>query len=231
MAVNDNLLKIKERIRNACFKAGRDPGSVRIVTVSKGRSVGEIKEAIGAGLTDIGESRVQEAIAKFSEITNQRENEQRIKWHLVGHLQTNKVRDAVRIFDLIHSVDSLHLAQEIDRQAAKIGKVQEVLIEVKTSPEATKFGLNPQEVEGIIKEITKFKNIKLKGLMTVAPVADSPEKTRPYFRALREISERVNKLQVASDKLSILSMGMSDDEGAVEEGATMVRIGRAIFEG
>jgi PLP dependent protein len=231
MAVYDNLLKLQERIRSACLRSGRDPERVILVAVSKGRTVDEIKEAVEAGLNDIGESRVQEALAKFNELASERVSEKRIRWHLIGQLQTNKARDAVKAFDLIHSVDSLRLAQEIDRQAARMGKMQEILIEVKTSPEATKFGVNPQEAERIIKEITKFKNIKLKGLMTVAPVVDSPEKTRPYFRALREISESVNKLQVASCNLSILSMGMSDDfEVAIEEGATMVRIGRAIFE-
>jgi len=147
---------------------------------------------------------------------------------LVGHLQTNKVKDAVRIFDLIQSVDSLRLAAEIDKQAAKINKIQDILIEIKTSPEATKFGLKPNAAIEVIKEIAQLKNINMKGLMTIAPLVDEPEKTRPYFRQLRELRDY---LRAMNYELGILSMGMTDDfEVAIEEGSNMVRIGRAIFE-
>lgn len=194
------------------------PAGVTIVAVSKGRSIEEIKEAVAAGITDIGENKVQEALLKYRELPT-------IKWHMVGHLQANKVKDAVKIFDLIQSVDSLHLAQEIDKQALKINKIQDILIEIKTSPEETKFGLKPEEAIPAIKEIAKLKNINIKGLMTIAPIVDDPEKTRPYFRLLRDLRDEINKFQ-------IFSMGMTDDfKIAVEEGATMVRLGRAIFEG
>jgi PLP dependent protein len=231
MAVYDNLLKLQERIRSACLRSGRDPESVILVAVGKGRTVDEIKEAIEAGLSDIGESRVQEALAKLNEVTSQRVNEKRIQWHLIGHLQTNKARDAVKIFDLIHSVDSLRLAQEIDKQAARINKVQDMLMEVKVSPEVTKSGFDPEEAVVATKEILRLKNIKLRGLMTIAPIDEDPEKARPYFSMLRELLNRINNLQLTAYSLQLLSMGMSDDfEVAVEEGATIVRIGRAIFE-
>jgi pyridoxal phosphate enzyme (YggS family) len=151
---------------------------------------------------------------------------------MVGHLQTNKVKDAVKIFGLIQSVDSLHLAREIDRQAAKINKIQDILIEVKTSPEATKFGLKPDEAVEVMKEIAELKNISIKGLMTIAPIVDNPGKTRPYFRLLRELRDKINELRTPNSELQTLSMGMTDDfEVAIEEGSNMVRVGRAIFEG
>jgi pyridoxal phosphate enzyme (YggS family) len=150
---------------------------------------------------------------------------------MVGHLQTNKVKDAVKIFDLIQSVDSLHLAEEIDKQAAKINKIQDILIEVKTSPEATKFGLQLEVVIEVIKGITKLKNLNIKGLMTIAPIVDNPEKARPYFRLLRELGDKINESRITNHESRILSMGMTDDfEVAIEEGANMVRLGRAIFD-
>jgi hypothetical protein len=230
--VKENLLKIKERISLICPKINRDPRSVIIVAVSKGRTSEEIKEVIEAGIHDIGENKVQEALVKFNELrTQELANSRTIKWHMVGHLQTNKVKIAVKIFDLIHSVDSLDLAAEIDKQAARINKIQDILIEVKTSPEATKFGLKPEEAVEVIPEIVKFKNINIKGLMTIAPIIDNPEKTRPYFRKLRELRDEINALSTVSSQLSTLSMGMTDDfEIAIEEGSDTVRLGRAIFE-
>ncbi|KPK98113.1 MAG: hypothetical protein AMJ95_05800 [Omnitrophica WOR_2 bacterium SM23_72] len=230
MAIQENLLKVRQRIALTCSKVGRYPDSLTLVAVGKGRSVDDIKEALALGITDIGESRVQEALDKFNEIMSQGNKEQLTKWHLVGHLQTNKVREAVKIFDLIQSVDSWHLAQEIDKQAARIEKIQDILIEVKTSPEATKFGLAPLEAPGAVKEIKKLKNLRVKGLMTIAPFVDDPEKARPYFRKLREIMDEMIKAGIWDFGFGILSMGMSDDfEVAIEEGANMVRIGRAIF--
>jgi pyridoxal phosphate enzyme (YggS family) len=150
---------------------------------------------------------------------------------MVGHLQTNKVKEAVRIFDLIQSVDSLRLAAEIDKQAAKINKIQDILIEIKTSPEATKFGLSPAETIETLRVMAQFRNINIKGLMTVAPIVDSPEETRPYFKKLRELQDSINAQRTTHNALRILSMGMTDDfEVAIEEGSNMVRLGRAIFE-
>ncbi|MBU1726994.1 MAG: YggS family pyridoxal phosphate-dependent enzyme [Candidatus Omnitrophica bacterium] len=217
--IADNLLRVRERIAAVCLKAGRSPDAVTLITVTKNRSIGEIKEIISQGVIDIGENRIQEALLKY----NAFKDRQALKWHMVGHLQTNKVKDALKIFDLIHSVDSFRLAGEIDKQAAKISKVQDCLIEVKTSPEATKFGVNPEETLEFIKQIAQFKNIRVKGLMTIAPLVDMPELVRPYFRQLRELRDEIN------GEL-LLSMGMSDDfEVAIEEGANIIRLGRVIF--
>jgi pyridoxal phosphate enzyme (YggS family) len=228
--VKDNIRKIKEQVLRICAKINRDPALITIVAVSKNRSFAQIKEAIEAGIADIGENRVQEAIAKYNAKRLENAGIQ-IKWHMVGHLQTNKVKEAVKIFDLIQSVDSLSLAAEIDRQAGRIDKLQDILIEVKTSPEVTKFGLKPEEAATVIRDIAKFRNINIKGLMTIAPILDNPEETRPYFGRLRELLEQINAQDIVAGGLSSLSMGMSDDlEVAIEEGANVIRLGRAIFE-
>ena len=216
--IKENILRLR----------GQIPESIAIVAVSKGRIIEQIKEVIEAGVTEIGENRVQEAIAKFNAL---RTMNYKLRTHMVGHLQTNKVKDALNLFDLIQSVDSLNLAQEIDRQAAKIHKIQDILIEVKTSHEATKFGLKQDETVEVIKEMAKLKNINIKGLMTIAPIVDNPEKTRPYFKTLRILKDKINSLTLTTYPLTLLSMGMTDDfEIAIEEGSNMVRIGRAIFE-
>jgi len=230
--IKENILKIRKRIALVCSRVNLEAGLITIVAVSKGRTPEQIKEVIDSGINDIGENKIQEALVKYNEITNKRINGPRINWHMVGHLQTNKAKEAVRIFGLIHSVDSLHLAEEIDRQAGKINKIQDILIEVKTSPEPSKFGLKPDEIFEVIKGIAGLKNINLKGLMTIAPVLANPEETRPYFRKLRELRERINEtMKQRNNGFTVLSMGMTDDfQVAIEEGATMVRVGRAIFE-
>ena len=219
--IKENIEKLKKLI----------PGNVTIVAVSKNRTPEEIKEAVEVGITDIGENKVQEVLLKYNALRAMSPEPRAIKWHMVGHLQTNKVKDAVKIFDLIQSVDSFHLAQEIDRQAAKIDKIQDVLIEVKTSPEATKSGLKPDDLIGVIRNISELKNIHIKGLMTVAPIVDNPEDVRPYFRQLRDLRDSIcSELRFPSSEL-ILSMGMTEDfEVAIQEGANMIRLGRAIFE-
>jgi pyridoxal phosphate enzyme (YggS family) len=227
--VRDNLFKIRERLAAACAKVNRLPADITVVAVSKGRSIQEIEEAIACGITDIGENRVQEAVTKYNGIRNT-DDGRRIKWHLVGHLQTNKAKEAVKIFDLIHSVDSLRLAKELDKQAARVNKVQDILIEVKTSPEEAKFGVSALDAPALIAEIAKLKNIKLKGLMTIAPLVENPEQARPYFKLLRDLSDRICGRRTTDDGRRILSMGMTDDfEIAIEEGANMLRLGRAIF--
>ncbi|MBI4972391.1 MAG: YggS family pyridoxal phosphate-dependent enzyme [Candidatus Omnitrophica bacterium] len=229
--IKENIAKIRERIGLVCSRVNRDYKEITIIAVSKGRSAQEIEEAIEVGITDIGENRIQEAILKYNDITSQRANAQRIKWHMVGHLQTNKVKEAVKIFDLIQSVDSLRLAQEIDKQAAKINKIQDILIEVNVAQEASKFGLKPEETIPAVKEINKLKNVNIKGLMTIAPIVDHLEESRPYFKKLKELLEELNARRTTHYALRILSMGMSDDfEVAIEEGANMLRLGRAIFE-
>ena len=228
--IKSNISQIKEKIELVCAKIKRDPATITLVAVSKNRTLEQIKEAIDDSISDIGENKVQEALIKYSAIRNT-QYAQRIKWHLVGHLQTNKVKDAVKIFDLIHSVDSLRLAQEIDKQAAKINKIQEILIEVKTSPEEAKSGLKPEEMIGVIKEISALKNIRILGLMTIAPLVDDSERARFYFHILAELKEKINALGITLNPIQVLSMGMTNDfEIAIEEGSNMLRIGRAIFE-
>ncbi len=241
--IKENIVTIRQRIIKVCSKINQDPSKITIVAVSKGSIIEQIKEAIEAGITDIGENRVQETLLKYNQLFGSRfsvlgsrrtpntEHRTPIKWHMVGHLQTNKVKDAVRIFDLIQSVDSMRLAEEIDKQANKINKIQDILIEIKTSPEEAKFGLKADEAIEVIIEIAKFRNINIKGLMTIAPVLGNPEEARPYFRMLKGLRDKINESRVMSHELGILSMGMTDDfEIAIEEGANMVRIGRAIFE-
>jgi len=228
--IKDNIVQLRQRIALACAKAGRKPEEITLVAVAKGRSPQEIEEAISAGITDIGENRVQEAIAKYNDMRYAICDMPR-NWHMVGHLQTNKVKDAVRIFDLIHSVDSLRLAEEIGRQAVKADKIQDILLEVKTSPETAKFGMAPEQTAAVVKEIARLQSIRILGLMTIAPAVKAPEQARPYFRQLRQLLERMNAGRRTQDAGRILSMGMTDDfEAAIEEGATMLRIGRAIFE-
>ncbi len=233
----ENLGELKNRVAIAAKRSARNPQDITTVAVTKTATVEMIKQAIDCGIKDIGENRVQDALEKFSALRHT-PYAIRIKWHLVGHLQTNKAKDAVEIFDLIHSVDSLRIANEINKQAAKINKVQDILLEVNTSGETTKFGLKPEEVVEVLKKIANLKNISIKGLMTIAPIVDNPEKARPYFRKLRELRDEINRLSSIVPALpagrhrpSFLSMGMTDDfEVAIEEGATMIRIGRAIFE-
>ncbi len=214
--VKENIAKVKERIIAACLKARRDPAAIKLVAVSKNRGVREIEEAALAGITDFGENRVQEALLKYLDFP-------KINWHMVGHLQTNKTKEAVRIFDLIQSVDSLRLAQEINKEAQKINKVQDILLEVKVSYEASKSGLKLEDVPGAISEISSLKNINIKGLMAIAPLLTNPEESRPYFRMLRDLRDSLSRQM-------ILSMGMSDDfEVAIEEGSDMLRLGRCIF--
>jgi len=223
--IAENIQKIRERIDAVCSRIKRDPEKITLVGVAKGRSLAEIEEAVRSGLRDIGENRVQEALLKYQDLrTNEPTNLRTIRWHMVGHLQSNKAKDAVRIFDLVHSVDSVDLAQEINKQAVKISKVQDVLLEVKTSPESTKFGFSPEGIPDACAQTLKLSNIKVRGLMTIAPLGDNAQASRPYFAKLR-------KLRDSLDPELILSMGMSDDfEAAIEEGADIIRLGRAIFQ-
>jgi len=240
--IRESIRRINAQVLRVCSKINRNPEEISIVAVSKGRNAQEIKEVILAGITDVGENRVQETLLKYQELSanpylpagrNSPILELSVvKWHMVGHLQTNKVKEAVKIFDLIQSVDSLDLAAEIDKQAAKINKIQNILIEIKTSTEATKLGLKPDDAIEVIKEIVRLKNINMKGLMTIAPLVDNPEKARPYFRMLRELRDKLSRYCALGTAYSILSMGMTDDfEVAIQEGSNMVRLGRAIFEG
>ncbi|MDD3905299.1 MAG: YggS family pyridoxal phosphate-dependent enzyme [Candidatus Omnitrophica bacterium] len=232
--IASNIESVTRRISNACEKSGRQSAEVQLICVTKTASIEEIEEVLGLGAKALGENRVQDAVSKHRIIGD------RAQWHLIGHLQTNKAKDAVKIFSLIHSVDSSRLAAEISAQALKIGKVQDILIQVNVSGEASKFGIEPTAVEGLIKEISLYPNINIKGFMTIAPDTDDPERSRPYFKALRELRDRIiisgpclgAGSSLRKPGLEILSMGMSGDfEVAIEEGSNMVRVGRAIFEG
>jgi len=225
MSIKENLERIREKIRVKSELVGRDPQEITLVAVSKTIEADKIEEAIAAGVNIIGESRIQEAKEKYEKVKS------KIIWHLVGHLQRNKAKDAVKIFDLIHSVDSAKLAKEIDKQARKAGKIQKILIEANVSGEESKYGLSPEGVITFLQEINGLPNIKVKGLMTMAPLYENPEDCRPYFRKLKELVEEVKAENIKNVEMVYLSMGMSNDfEVAIEEGSNMVRIGRAIFE-
>lgn len=226
-----NISEIKERIGAVCARLNKNPAQITLVAISKGRTFEEIRQIIEAGITDIGENRVQEAVAKYRELSTRYSLLTTLRWHMVGHLQTNKVKEAVRIFDLIQSVDSIRLAAEIDKEAGKINKIQGILVQVNTAKEAAKYGLKPEETEEAIKEIARFKNVNIKGLMTIAPLVDNPEKTRPYFRTLRELRDEISNFGICNLEFGILSMGMTNDfEIAIEEASDMLRLGRAIFD-
>lgn len=216
VSIPDNLARLRERIVEACERAGRTPDEVTLVAVTKGFPAAVVAEAYDAGLRDFGENRVQEAAPKIEALAASGRSP---RWHLVGHLQTNKVKPAVGLFAILHSVDSVRLAQAISRHARE---VVPILLEVNVAQEASKFGFSPQELPSALDEIARLPNLNVRGLMTVAPLTDDPETVRPVFRRLRELRDAAG--------LEELSMGMTDDfEVAIEEGATMVRVGRAIF--
>jgi hypothetical protein len=224
MSVSENFKVVMDRIASAAKRAGRDPSSVRLVVVTKTVDRDRIAEVVAAGAAILGENRVQEAKEKIEALG-------RIaSWHLIGHLQTNKAKYAVKLFDLIHSVDNLELAAEIDRQAAKIGKAQDILIEVNIAGEASKAGMAVKGAPALVREAARLKNISIQGLMTMPPYSENPEESRPYFTVLRELAETIAKGNMPNVSMQELSMGMSGDfEVAVEEGATLVRVGTAIF--
>ncbi len=216
MDIRHNLNRVKERITESAYRVNRDPTQIKLVVVTKNIELFRILKVMQLGVDTIGENRVQEAKVKYNEIRNQ------VEWHLIGHLQRNKVKDAVRIFSLIHSVDNLELAREIDKRAASIGKVQDILIEVNISGEKSKFGIAPSNLENLLLEVKPLANVRVQGLMTIAPLVDNPKSARPYFRMIKQLNDKF--------KLKYLSMGMSNDfEIAIEEGANIVRIGKAIF--
>lgn len=220
----ENLKRLEERIENAAIKSGRRREDITLVAVTKNVEPERIIEGIDAGIKIIGENRIQEATDKFKFINKD------VEKHLVGHLQTNKVKKALELFDLIQSVDSLHLAQEISKRAKEKEKSAEVLIEVNTSDEPSKYGVKPEEVSGVVEEVSNLENIKIKGLMTVGLFTDELDKVRPCFVKLRNIFESLKNLRKENVEMKYLSMGMSSDfEMAIEEGANMIRVGTAIF--
>jgi len=223
--VKENLEKLNTRIKEIASRVDRNPDDIKLIAVTKTATIDQIKEAISAGVKMIGENKVQEAQKKYQIFANDN-----IEWHLVGHLQTNKVKFAVEMFDLIHSVDSLKLAKEIDKRSIQFEKTTDILIEVNVSGEKTKYGIRPEELEYFLKGINEFSGIRIRGLMTIAPIVMNKEEVRPYFSKLRELTEKINAMAIKNVRLNYLSMGMTDDyEIAIEEGANMIRIGRGIF--
>ena len=222
--IYDNVRQVRAQIAGAAERAGRNADEVCIVGVSKTQPIERIREAIKAGITDIGENRVQEARQKHRDI------QQPVRWHLVGHLQTNKIKQALEIFELIHSVDSLRLVQEIDRQAVALHRQVDVLIQVNTSGESSKFGIPPDEILAFVEQALAYPHVKISGLMTIGAFLPNPEAVRPSFVLLRQIRDKVTAQRFPNIEMKHLSMGMTNDfEVAVEEGATLVRIGTAIF--
>ncbi len=219
--IRDNLVKVRERMERAAQKAERDPKEIKLVAVSKTVEVERIKEAIEAGVSILGENYVQEAQKKIETLGKP------VFWHFIGHLQSNKAKHAVRLFDVIHSIDSIPLAEELDRRAEQSDRVIKVMIEVNLSKEATKFGTDEERVLNLAWRIQDLGHLSLEGLMTMPPYFDSPEMSRPYYVALRALKEKMIREGIP---LKELSMGMSNDfEIAIEEGATYVRVGTAIF--
>ena len=222
--MKENLNKIHENIVLAAKRAGRNPEDIQLIAVSKTYPASEIMRAIDCGCTDFGENKVQELTTKIEAINTP------INWHLIGHLQTNKVKYIVGKTALVHSVDSLKLAHEIEKQSAKKDVITKILIEVNVAQEISKHGVKVEEVIPLIKEISKLQHVKVEGLMTVAPFVENPEDNRTIFRKLYDLSVDIQKQKFDNITMDILSMGMSNDyEVAVEEGATHVRIGTAIF--
>lgn len=219
-----NIEKIKQRIAAACSRAGRDPHSVELMAVTKTVSTERILQAVDAGITLLGENYVQEAREKQELLGGS------ARMHLIGHLQTNKAKYAVRLFDCVHSVDRLELAQELNKRAKAVNRTLDILIEVNVSGEQTKNGVSPAQVRELIGRIAGLENLSVRGLMTMAPYSDDPETSRPYFQALRQLRDDIAREEIPRVQMAELSMGMTDDfEVAIEEGSTIVRIGRAIF--
>ncbi len=219
------IQNIQKRIKEAADGCGRDPSTVRLVAVSKTIPVNRVREAIEAGVTVLGESYVQEAREKFNQLATCP-----VSWHFIGHLQSNKAKYAVRLFDMIHSVDTLKLARELNKQSQKNAKVQNILIQINISKESSKSGVDAQNVLDLIDTVRHLENLSVKGLMTMPPFFNDPEKARPYFSALRNLRDRIRQETPPEVALDELSMGMTGDfEVAIQEGATLVRIGTAIF--
>lgn len=224
MTIAEHLDIVRQQIRNAASGCGRSAEKIRLVAVSKTKSPADVDEAAAAGQMIFGENYVQEFIAKITQVHSPME------WHFIGHLQSNKVRQIAGMVTMIHSVDRLSLAQEIDRQWGRIGKVCDILVQVNVSGETTKSGTTGADATALIQAISKLPHLRIRGLMTMPPFYDEPERARPFFRELKHLAETIAKEHIPGVSMEELSMGMSGDfEVAIQEGATLVRIGTAIF--
>jgi len=222
--VAERYLEVQRRVREAAVRAGRDPECVRLIAVSKTKPAGMIREAMEAGAVDFGENRPQELRDKCAELPDT------LRWHMIGHLQKNKIKYVVGHACLIHSIDTLQLAEEVSAAAVKAGLVMPVLLEVNVAGEESKFGLRPEETEAAVRAAALLPGIEVRGLMTIAPYTDDPESNRVYFRQLRNLSIDIASKNIDNVNMCELSMGMTGDyEVAVEEGATLVRVGTGIF--
>lgn len=222
--MKDNILTVQRNIIEACKRAGRDPGDVTLIAVSKTKPLSDIEEAIACGMTEFGENKVQELMEKMEQLSTP------VHWHLIGHLQTNKVKYVVDKNLLIHSVDSVKLAKELQKEAVKKQTHCNILLEVNVAEEESKFGFRCEEVPEAVKEIASFSNVHIQGLMTIAPFVENPEDNRPVFAKLHKLSLDIKSNNIDNVNMSVLSMGMTNDYmAAIEEGATMVRVGTGIF--
>lgn len=224
MSIAVNYADVKARMEAACLRAGRDPKEVTLIAVSKTKPVSMLLEAYEAGSRDFGENKVQEITEKFPQMPED------AKFHMIGHLQTNKVGQVIEKAVLIHSVDSVHLAEKIEKEAAKRNIVKDILLEVNVAEEESKFGLSMDEVIPVLETIKNFPHICVKGLMTIAPYVENAEENRKHFKELYQLYVDIKTKNIDNGTMSVLSMGMTGDyEVAVEEGATMIRVGTGIF--
>ena len=222
--IKENIENVERKIQAACDRSGRKREDVLLLAVSKTIDVPRIKEAVECGLTSLGENKVQEIMDKYEPMG------EGVKWHLIGHLQTNKVKYIIDKVELIHSVDSLKLAEEISKRAKAKGITANILLEINAASEESKFGLKPEECEEAVREISVLDNIKIRGLMTVAPNVENPEENRIYFKQMKQLLVDINAKKIDNVNMDVLSMGMTGDyEVAIEEGATIVRVGTGIF--
>ena len=225
MSITQNIAEIRSRIAEAAKRSGRSPEDILLIAVTKLHEPDEIEEAIATGITDIAENKVQEIQKKYDQIASP------VRWHLIGHLQTNKVKYIIDKVVMIHSVDSLKLAEEIDKRAAAAGKTMDVLLQVNAAHEESKFGLDPKDVPQVMQDILDTcPNVKIRGLMHMAPWSEDPEEIRPYFKEVKDLFDTLSRVEHPNSDFKYLSMGMSHDfETAIEEGANIVRIGTSIF--
>mgnify|MGYP004519913447 FL=1 len=222
--LKENLAEVQSRVEQACKRAGRDVAEVTLIAVSKTKPITDLQEIYNAGVRDFGENKVQEMCDKMENMPKD------IKWHMIGHLQRNKVKYIVGNVALIHSVDSYRLAEEINIQAKKKGIVVPILVEVNIADETTKFGVSKEDAMELVRQIASLDALSIKGLMTIAPYVVDPEENRAYFRKIKELSVDIDNQNIDNVSMDILSMGMTGDfEVAIEEGATMVRVGTGIF--
>lgn len=220
----ENINAVRENIKKACDNSGRNIEDITLIAVSKTKPYTAIEEALKSGIVDYGENKVQEMAEKFEILPKN------IKWHMIGHLQRNKVKYLVGKTELIHSVDSLRLAEQIEKDFEKVGEYADILVEVNMAQEESKFGITAQETEELIRAISKLPHVRIKGLMTIAPYTDDAETNRVYFRKMKQLSVDIAAKNIDNVSMSVLSMGMTGDyQVAIEEGATMVRVGTGIF--